>query len=307
MKIKEIAIKTATSVKTHSPEILIVSGVIGVVTATVLACRATLKVNDVLEEAKEAIDVIHKEEAKKTEKYTEKDAKKDLTIVYVQSGLKFAKLYAPAIILGGLSLTSIFASNNILRKRNMALAAAYTTVDKAYKEYRKRVIEKYGEEVDKQLRFGSHTEKIEEEEVDPETGKVKKVKKNVEVTSIDGYSPYAIYFDDLTSNYYEKNEMYNSMFFKSTQNYLNDLLRVKGMITLNDALDALGIKWDNEEFKRLRQAGLVVGWKYEKDNTIGDNRVLLDIIPTNRKLEDGSIISTYIIDFNVDGSIYDRV
>lgn len=307
MKIKEIAIKTATSVKTHSPEILIVSGVVGVVTATVLACRATLKVNDVLEEAKEAIDVIHKEEAKKTEKYTEKDAKKDLTIVYVQSGLKFAKLYAPAIILGGLSLTSIFASNNILRKRNMALAAAYTTVDKAYKEYRKRVIEKYGEEVDKQLRFGSHTEKIEEEEVDPETGKVKKVKKNVEVTSIDGYSPYAIYFDDLTSNYFEKNEMYNSMFFKSTQNYLNDLLRVKGMITLNDALDALGIKWDNEEFKRLRQAGLVVGWKYEKENAIGDNRVLLDIIPTNRKLEDGSIIPTYIIDFNVDGSIYDRV
>lgn len=307
MKIKEIAIKTATSVKTHSPEILIVSGVIGVVTATVLACRATLKVNDVLEEAKEAIDVIHKEEAKKTEKYTEKDAKKDLTIVYVQSGLKFAKLYAPAIILGGLSLTSIFASNNILRKRNMALAAAYTTVDKAYKEYRKRVIEKYGEEVDKQLRFGSHTEKIEEEEVDPETGKVKKVKKSVEVTSIDGYSPYAIYFDDLTSNYFEKNEMYNSMFFKSIQNYLNDLLRIKGMITLNDALDALGIKWDNEEFKRLRQAGLVVGWKYEKDNNIGDNRVLLDIIPTNRKLEDGSIIPTYIIDFNVDGSIYDRV
>lgn len=307
MKIKEIAIKTATSVKTHSPEILIVSGVVGVVTATVLACRATLKVNDVLEEAKEAIDVIHKEEAKKTENYTEKDAKKDLTIVYVQSGLKFAKLYAPAIILGGLSLTSIFASNNILRKRNMALAAAYTTVDKAYKEYRKRVIEKYGEEVDKQLRFGSHTEKIEEEEVDPETGKVKKVKKNVEVTSIDGYSPYAIYFDDLTSNYYEKNDTYNNMFFKSIQNYLNDLLRIKGMITLNDALDALGIKWDNEEFKRLRQAGLVVGWKYEKDNAIGDNRVLLDIIPTNRKLEDGSIISTYIIDFNVDGSIYDRV
>ena len=307
MKIKEIAIKTATSVKTHSPEILIVSGVIGVVTATVLACRATLKVNDVLEEAKEAIDIIHKEEAEKTEKYTEKDAKKDLTIVYIQSGLKFAKLYAPAIILGSLSLTGIFASNNILRKRNMALAAAYTTVDKAYKEYRKRVIEKYGEEVDKQLRFGSHVEKIEEEEVDPETGKVKKVKKNVEVTSIDGYSPYAIYFDDLTSNYYEKNENYNNMFFKSIQNYLNDLLRIKGMITLNDALDALGIKWDNEEFKRLRQAGLVVGWKYEKDNTIGDNRVLLDIIPTNRKLEDGSIISTYIIDFNVDGSIYDRV
>ena len=298
--------KVTTSVKTHSPEILIVSGVVGTVTSVVLACRATLKVNDILEESKVTVDKIHEVKEEKRKDYTEKDAKRDLTVVYVQTGLALAKLYAPAVILGTLSLTSIIASNNILRKRNMALAAAYTTVDQAYKEYRKRVVDKYGEEVDKQLAYGTKTEKIEEEIVDEETGKKKKVKKTVEYSSIEGCSPYAIYFDKYTSSYIEKNDDYNMMLIRSTQNYMNDILRVKGTVTLKDVLDTLGVL-DGPEYERMKKASLVVGWKYEKDNPIGDNVIKFDVIDTYRKHEDGSLIPTKIIDFNVDGNIYDRM
>ena len=129
------AVNTATiKVKKHSPEILIAAGVVGTVASAVMACKATTKLSTVLEEHKKDVDAVH--ECSKNEEikadYSQEDAKKDLSIIYTQTGVKLIKLYAPAIALGALSLTSIVASNNILRKRNVALAAAYATVDKSF-------------------------------------------------------------------------------------------------------------------------------------------------------------------------------
>jgi len=147
--------KTAMKLRKHSPEILVVAGVIGTVASAVLACKATTKVGAILDDTKETLDTIHKGAetgAVNGQEYTPEDGKKDITIVYVQTGLKLAKLYAPAVILGTLSITSILASNNILRKRNVALGAAYAAIDKSFKEYRGRVIERFGEQVDKELK-----------------------------------------------------------------------------------------------------------------------------------------------------------
>ena len=129
--------QTGFQIKKHSPEILIVAGVVGTVASAVMACKATLKVNDILEETKtqvEQVKTVIADETIPEEKYSEEDSKKDLAIIYAQTGLKFVKLYGPAVILGALSITSILASNNILRKRNIALAAAYTAVDTSFKE-----------------------------------------------------------------------------------------------------------------------------------------------------------------------------
>ena len=315
MKIASVFNKIWTATKEHSPEILIVASAVGVVTGTVLACKATLKVNNVLEEAKDAVDKIHEVQNNPEvpeEKYSDKDAKKDLAIVYTQTAWKLTKLYAPAVVLMGLSLTAMFTSNNILRKRNVALAAAYTTVDKAFTEYRKRVIDKYGEEIDKELKYGITSKKIEEEVTDEETGKTKKVKKTIELASIEGCSPYAIYFDKFTSSCYEKNDDYTEMFLRSQERYMNDTLRVKGVLTLREVLESLGIMWGCEEWNRLEKASLVVGWKTEKDQVADELKVdnkfeYTKIIKTHRELEDGSIIPTRIIDFNVDGNIYNRL
>jgi hypothetical protein len=118
--------KMGFKLKKHSPEILVVAGVVGTVVSAVMACKATTKASVILEKAKEDINSIHDCAANEefVEEYTPEDVKKDLSIVYVQTGIKLAKLYAPAVALGALSIGSILASNNILRKRNVALAAA---------------------------------------------------------------------------------------------------------------------------------------------------------------------------------------
>lgn len=294
--------------KKHSPEILVVAGVTGTVVSAVVACKATTKISTILDESKDTIDKIHKtsKDESKKEVYSEEDAKKDLTIVYIQTGLKIAKLYAPAVILGSLSITSILASNNILRKRNVALATAYATVDKGFKEYRKRVVERFGEEVDQQLKYGVKSEKIEEDIVD-ENGKTKKVKKTVGVSELDEYSDYAIYFDRSTSSYFEGIDDYDHMFINAQQRYAGDLLRAKGYLTLNEVLDGLGIHAQDERTQRLRKAGMVVGWKYERDNQDGDNDVIFHVYDTYRENENGKIEPCIIIDFNVEGNIYDRM
>ena len=157
-----VASKAVMKLKKHSPEILVVAGIAGTVVSAVLACKATTKVAEILDETKGTLDTIH--EGMETgaingQEYTTEDGKKDTVVVYAQTGMKLAKLYAPAIILGTLSITSILASNNILRKRNVALGAAYAAIDKSFKEYRGRVIERFGEQVDTELKYGIKAKK----------------------------------------------------------------------------------------------------------------------------------------------------
>ena len=179
------ASKVGFQLKKHSPEILIAVGVVGTVASAVMACKATTKLGGILDEAKEQIDTIHTyaenpDMIPEDKEYTVEDSKKDLAITYAQTAWKIAKLYGPAVILGTVSLGAVVASNDILRKRNVALAAAYTAVEKGYKEYRGRVVERFGEEVDKELRYNIKAQEIEEKVVD-EKGKEKTVKKTVKV------------------------------------------------------------------------------------------------------------------------------
>lgn len=293
------AVNTATiKVKKHSPEILIVAGVVGTVASAVMACKATTKLSTVLEEQKKDVNAVHEcsenEEIKAD--YSQEDAKKDLTIIYAQTGVKLVKLYAPAIALGALSITSIVASNNILRKRNVALAAAYATVDKSFKEYRNRVVERFGEQVDKELKYDIKAKKFEETVKDPETGKEKKVKSTVNVANAD--SGYARFFDE-TCKGYEKDTQYNLLMLRGQQQYANDLLHARGYVFLNDVYDMLGIDRTKE--------GQIVGWVYNKNNEVGDNFVDFGILETNRETEDGSYEPAILLDFNVDGNILDLI
>lgn len=288
----------------HSPEILVVAGVAGVVTSAVMACKASLKLNDILAETKETVNKIHEVSADEemADRYSEEDAKKDLTITYVQTGIKIAKLYAPSVLLGALSITGILASNNILRKRNVALAAAYTAVDKSFKEYRSRVVERFGKEVDRQLKYNIKAEKIEETVVNPETGKEKKVKNTIEVAE-PGHSEFARFFDD-GCNGWEKDSEHNLAFLVAQQRYANDLLRSRGHLFLNEVYDMLGIQ-------RTR-AGQVVGWIYDPDNqnSTGDNYVDFGIFniykEKNRDFVNG-YERTILLDFNVDGVILNDI
>ena len=286
-------------VQKYSPEILAGVGVVGTVTSAVMACKATMKLNDILEESKETRDKIKEVESnpKYEDRYTPEDAKKDLTINYMQTGMKIAKLYAPAVILGSASLGCLLTSNNILRKRNAALSAAYMTVDKSFKEYRNRVTERFGEEVEKEIRYNIKAEEIETTVVN-EDGSETTVKETVKVADPNLYSDYAKFFDEANPNWKPDPE-YNLMFLKSQQQYANDLLKSRGRLFLNEVYDMLGID--------RTKAGQVVGWVYNKDNPSGDNFVDFGIYDMSKERV-RAFVNGYetniLLDFNVDGDVW---
>ena len=293
----------------HSPEILVTVGIIGVVASAVMACRATTKVDSIVKQSKEDIDKIHKcaEDESLVDEYTNEDMKKDLTIVYARTGIKFIKLYAPSIVMGVLSITSILASNNILRKRNIALGAAYASVMKGYEEYRGRVIERFGDDVDRELQYGLKVKKYDEIITDPETGKEKKVKKNgysVDPSRVSGYARFfEQYSEDENGNRilnpnWENNVEYNLMFIKSMESYANDLLKVKKRLFLNDVYEMLGLP--------ITKAGQIVGWVYDPDNPKIDNFVDFGPYSSALSFDNAEDFNRAILlDFNVDGNIWD--
>lgn len=293
--------KVGLKFKKHSPEILMTAGIVGTVASAVMACKATTKLNTILEESKENIDKIHNyvETEGFSEKYTEEDSKKDLTIVYTQTGVKLAKLYAPAVILGAVSIGAIVNGHNILRKRNLALAAAYKAVDKGFKDYRGRVIERFGKELDHELKYNIKAKDV-KETVTNEDGTESTVNKTVNATTDRDISEYAKFYDDGCTGWCKDPE-HNLMFLRRQQDYANERLQSKGYLFLNEVYDMLGIP--------KTQAGQVVGWVYNEKNPTGANYVDFGIYDIyNEKARDfvNGYERSILLDFNVDGYILDE-
>lgn len=294
----------------YSPEILIGAGIVGLVASTVMACRATTKAEVLLDKAKKDLDAIKfvKENEMLEDEtgkllfmgdYTEQDYRKDLVVVYAQTGLAFAKLYLPAIALGAASIGCILGAHGILKKRNVALMAAYKVMQESYDNYRQRVVDEFGADKDRQYRCGIHEEEVIVTEED-ENGKKKKVKKTIEVADTDGVncSPYARFFDETNDNW-SKSPGQNALFVKCQQNWANDLLNGRGHIFLNEVYDALGLPRSAE--------GQMVGWIKNGD---GDGFVDFGIYDLdNARSRD--FVNGYernvLLDFNVDGVIYNLI
>ena len=294
--------KVGFKFKKHSPEILIVTGVVGIIASTVMACKATTKVNDIVDETKETIDTIHDSVGKGLhtsdgEEYTQEVANKDLAIVYVQTGLKFVKLYGPSVALGIASIGCIVGSNHILRKRNVALAAALTAMETSFKEYRGRLIDRFGKDLDRELRFGIKAKEVEEKTVD-ENGKETTVTKTIEVADPNAiHSIYSVVFCEGNSGW-TRNAEFNKVFLIQQQNYANDKLKLNGILTLNEVYDMIGAP---------RTAyGQVAGWVYTEDSSIGDNFVDFGIFDVNNE-KACDFVNGYeksiILDFNCIGNI----
>lgn len=298
--------KVGFKFKKHSPEILVAAGVVGIVTSTVMACKATTKVNDIIDEATDTIDAIHNSAGKGLhtsdgEEYTQEVANKDLAIVYVQTGWKFVKLYGPAVALGIASIGCMIGSNQILRKRNVALAAALTAVDTSFKEYRGRLIDRFGKDLDRELRFGIKAKEIEEKIID-ENGKETTVTKTVEVVDPNtAHSLYSVVFCEGNAGW-TKNAELNKVFLIQQQNYANDKLRLRGYLTLNEVYEMVGAP--------TTAYGQIAGWVYTEDSSIGDNFVDFGIFDiANEKACDfvNGRERSIILDFNCIGNILDYI
>lgn len=301
--------KIGFQLKKKSPELLIVIGVAGVVASAVMACKATLKATEIADEAKKDIDVIHEAEAagetKSGKPYSAEDTRKDLTIVYAHTAGKYAKLYAPSAVLGVASIICIVASHNILKERSIAVATAYAKLDKSYTDYRNRVAERFGEEIERELRYNIKAREIETPVTD-EKGKTKTVKEMVDVAA-EGwdpseYSPYARIFDESHPQWTKDAEM-NQYYLKARQAQATDILRARGHLFLNEVYDMLG-------FPRTK-AGAVVGWLYDpKHPEFGDSYVDFGMYEVRREKAVDFVNGwerSFILDFNVVGDITDDI
>lgn len=286
-------------VKKYSPEILLTAGVVGVAASAIMACKASTKASKIMEETNKNLETIKKcKDENEEDVYSEADYRKDLTITYTQTIKNFVKLYGPAVLIGTTSIFCILASHGLMRKRNVAISAAYATLNKGFSDYRKRAVEKFGEKVDKELRYGVSTEEVEETITD-EKGKEKKVKKTIEVVNAYEHSPYAKFFD-ATSREWNKDPEVNLMFLRAQEKYANDLLRARGYLFLNEVYDMLDIPKTRE--------GQIVGWVYDPEGTISDGYVDFGIYETNRNER---FVNGYepvvLLDFNVDGNVLDLI
>lgn len=298
--VSRFAAKAKFKLGKHSPEILMVVGAVGAVTSTVMACKATLKVNDILAAHDATVATIHdvqegKVQIKAGEEYTEEDVKKDLTTTYVQTGLKIAKLYAPAVILGTLSIGCMFGSNHILQKRNAALTAAYVTLDKAFGDYKERVTERFGDRVQSELEHGIKAVEVEIKVVN-EDGTEGTIKSYVD--EVDGaHSPYDLIFDEMIDEW-QPDAQYNKWHLAQVEDTANRRLRTQGYLFLNDVYRMIGRY--NSGAMIVKPEGQIVGWLYDPNNENLQNCVKLGL---DKMHGDRNVV----LHFNVDGPIIDKI
>lgn len=273
----------------HSPHIMFGAGLTGIGASTILACRATLKVGDRLDEIKREIELIKGDELQPYLSHrhgAEVDRRRDLTRVYLHGSFDIAKLYAPALVIGAASIGALTGSHIVLARRNTALTAAYALVSRAFDEYRDRVREEVGEEHELELYH---------------KGKITTVKRDgIDIKELNrgdcAESMYARVFDDSNRNWVPNAES-NRLFLEANQAHFNTMLRVHKFVFLNDIYDNLGFP--------KTSAGQMVGWVYGSEN--GDNYIDFGIYEmSNVDFVINGDRSVWL-DFNVDGVIYDLI
>ena len=258
-----------------TPTLLTYAGVAGVVATAVVAARAGAK-------SERAGLVSDFKDACERAGTTDESRGGALFRTYRMYGKEFAKIYAPTLIVGGLTVACVVSGHSVLSARNAGLMAAYKALDEGFKNYRKNVEDEYGGEAERRI-FVKAKEKVDD---DP--------KKRAQ----HGVSTYARFFDE-TSKEWSKTPEYNLLLLKSRQAWANDLLQARGHLFLNEVYDMLGIP--------RSQQGAVVGWTISKD---GDNFVdfgIYDIDNVNARSFVNGTERSILLDFNVDGVIYDRI
>lgn len=301
-KAGQILVKTKLGIKKHSPEILVAVGIGTGIVATIVACKQTIKANDIVAEARKSLQNIEdvKELAANNEvEYTEENEQEDRKTIGMQVAVGMVKTYALPVGLGVLSITCILAGHHILKKRNVALAAAYSALSTDFMNYRKRVVDKYGKDVDFMLKNGLEKQIIANRVVDPETGEVKETKEEVLTYEGDKLSQYARVFDEVGSTQWTPSADHNRAFLLMEQNYFNERIRTRGYIFLNEVYERLGF--------RPTKAGSVVGWVYQNADYEGiDFGIFTAHTQKAAEFLEGTEPSI-ILDFNVQGDILSLV
>lgn len=278
--------------KKNSPTIFFVGGVIGTISATVLACRATLQLEHILSTANGDVDALRsvymtQDREAFLDPTKETEYRRELAKVYATTAMRITRLYGPAAALGGVSIAALTGSHVALVRRNAALAAAYGVVAKAFEEYRARVQNEIGEDREQLLYRGF----VKQEVAGPD-GK----KKEVYVVPDGQSSPYARCFDEGNRKFQTEPGM-NRFFLQSQETFANQKLKAQGHLFLNEVYDSLG-------FDRSPEAQQV-GWIYEGPD--GDGFVDFGLMDDEAASFMAGADQCVWLDFNVDGPILNLI
>lgn len=282
----------------HAPTILSVTASAGVIATGYLAWKAGTRFEDVegrdWDRRKECLknaDIIPDEDVPKIERKNR--------ILFI---LDTVHTVAPAAIVGAATITMIYFSNSISKKRLAAMGAAYATLQTAFDGYKHTMVEALGKEsVDKILKpklpnVGKSAEEILSSDNKSDAANVS----DAVVNSLKALSPYARIIAEESSTCWDPNEDYTSQNLAAVQLWANRRLERKGHLFLNEVFDQLGLS-------RTRE-GAVVGWlkNGEGDNYVsfGDFDASIYRVPSDDYTR---VDSNFIVDFNVDGVIWDRI
>ena len=294
MPVTRMAYKVYGKAVKHSPEILLGGGIASMIAGTIVACSRSTKAEELLYEANERIEKIHEVDEDPEISYTPADKRKDLMVVYANTGAKFAKLYWPAVALEALGVACILGSYGIMRSRNVALTAAYTALEHGYSEYRRRVREELGEDQDLYFKTGLKPKTIEVTETDENGKETKKmVEEKVFEPNPGDPSNFARWFDE-RSRFYANSPMHNLNFLIAQQSAADFLLHQRGHVFLNEVYDMLDIPRVPE--------GQVLGWKL--DGSAGGCGKISFGIHDGLRATSRDFVNGYekaiLLDFNID-------
>lgn len=282
----------------HAPTILSITASAGVIATGYLAWKAGTRFEDVegrdWDRRKECLrnaDTIPDEDVPKIERKNR--------ILFI---LDTVRTVAPAAIVGAATITMIYFSNSISKKRLAAMGAAYATLQTAFDGYKRTMVEALGKEsVDKILKpklpnVGKSAEEILSSDNKSDAANVS----DAVVNSLKALSPYARIIAEESSTCWDPNEDYASQNLAAVQLWANRRLERKGHLFLNEVFDQLGLS-------RTRE-GAVVGWlkNGEGDNYVsfGDFDASIYRVPSDDYTR---VDSNFIVDFNVDGVIWDKI
>lgn len=302
MKASKLARTVKIKAKKNSPELLLGAGIVGMVSAGVMACRATLKVVELKKDTEELERKIDKSIGRTDKEtgeviYTEEDAENDRNILRIKTPLKIAGLYAPSVLLAGASAACLIGGHRIVKGRLGAMTAAYIAESNAFKDYQERVKTRFGETVEKELRYGAKIEDVEVEKDGVKTTEKRAVASDQPLR----YSPHAIIFARGNKGW-DPDPQRTKFHLLQMQEYCNIKLRTQGSLFLNEVYDLLDVP--------RTTLGAQVGWIYSKENPVGDNEVDFGIFNLRSpKAVDfvNGLEEAIVLDFNVDGPIYERL
>lgn len=293
----------------RSPELLVAASIIAAAGSIVLAIKATPKAELVLEKANKDLKRI-KSDMNDDNKIANKEysvslGKKELTKVYAKTSLELGKLYLPTAIGFGLTVTGILGSHRIMKGRNVALAAAYTTLENGYRSYRERVAAKVGEKVERDI-FRNVYEEDKEVIVDKDGNEVFTIKK-VKGPHVKVDSDFAVIYDSNAKDW-QRDTNLNLNLLALREKYLNQKLQYEGAVFLHEVYEEIGIDISSLGESKL-QASRILGWIYDPADDTRDSYISFGLFDRMGNRTEATMEALrnndqeLFLEFNVDGDI----